>query len=103
MMRFAGHLFGVRGLESRQDYLYLDTDGTMKDARQQPEAYRAMEKMNAMAKEGLLSRSFMDMSAESSSTMLENDLGFIHYDRPDGTAHHKAGKRPHQHLYGTEQ
>ena len=27
MMRFAGHLFGVRGLESRQDYLYLDTDG----------------------------------------------------------------------------
>ena len=80
MMRFAGHLFGVRGLESRQDYLYLDTDGTMKDARQQPEAYRAMERMNAMAKEGLLSRSFMDMSAESSSTMLENDLGFMHYD-----------------------
>lgn len=68
MMRFAGHLFCVRRLESRQDYLYLDADGTMKDARQQPEAYRAMEKMNAMAKEGLLSRSFMDMSAESSST-----------------------------------
>ena len=80
MMRFAGHLFGVRGLESRQDYLYLDTDGKMKDARQQPEAYQAMEYMNAMAREGLLSKSFMDMSAESSSTMLENDLGFMHYD-----------------------
>ena len=80
LMRFAGHLFGVRGLESRQDYLYLDTDGVMKDARQQPESFRAMEYMNAMAREGLLSQSFMDMSAESSSTMLENDLGFMHYD-----------------------
>ena len=80
IMRFAGHLFGVRGLESRQDYLFLDTDGKMKDARQEVESYKAMERMNAMAKEGLLSKSFMDMSAESSATMLENDLGFMHYD-----------------------
>jgi putative aldouronate transport system substrate-binding protein len=26
MMRLAGHLFGVRGLESRQDYLYVSED-----------------------------------------------------------------------------
>ena len=38
MMRFAGHLFGVRGLESRQDYLYFDVDGSLKDARQNPES-----------------------------------------------------------------
>ena len=80
MMRFAGHLFGVRGLESRQDYLYLDVDGQLKDARQQADSYKAMERMNAMAKEGLISKSFLDMSAESSATMLENDLGFMHYD-----------------------
>ena len=80
IMRFAGHLFGVRGLESRQDYLFIDTDGTMKDARQQVETYKAIERMNAMAKEGLLSKSFMDTSTESSSTMLENDLGFMSYD-----------------------
>lgn len=80
MMRFAGHLFGVRGLESRQDYLYFGTDGKLHDVRQEKESYEAMEKMNAMAKEGLLSKSFMDMSAENSGTMLENDMGFMHYD-----------------------
>ena len=33
MFRFAGHLFGVRGLESRQDYLYVGEDGELHDAR----------------------------------------------------------------------
>jgi len=36
--------------------------------------------MNAMAQEGLISKSFIDMSEESTATMLENDLGFMHYD-----------------------
>ncbi len=80
IMRFTGNLFGVRGLESRQDYLYIDADGAMKDARQEVETYKAIERMSAMAKEGLLSKSFMDTSEESSSTMLENDLGFMSYD-----------------------
>lgn len=80
MYRFAGHLFGVRGLESRQDYLYLGTDGKLHDARQEPDTYKALERMNAMAREGLISKSFLDMSKESSSTMLENDMGFMHYD-----------------------
>ncbi len=80
MFRFAGTLFGVRGLESRQDYLYVGADGAMHDARQEPATYEAMERMHAMAEEGLLSKSFMDMSEENSGTMLENDLGFMHYD-----------------------
>ena len=80
MFRFAGTLFGVRGLESRQDYLYVGTDGAMHDARQEAETYEALERMHAMAEEGLLSKSFMDMSEENSGTMLENDLGFMHYD-----------------------
>ncbi len=80
MFRFAGMLFGVRGLESRQDYLYVGNDGAMHDARQEVETYEAMERMNGLAKEGLLSKSFMDMSQEDSGTMLENDLGFMHYD-----------------------
>ena len=33
MFRFAGVLFGVRGLESRQDYLYVGNDGKLHDAR----------------------------------------------------------------------
>nr|MBQ8244747.1 hypothetical protein [Oscillospiraceae bacterium] len=80
MVRFAGVLFGVRGLESRQEYLYVGNDGKLHDARQEVDTYKAMERMNAMAKEGLISKSFIDMSEESTATMLENDLGFMHYD-----------------------
>ncbi len=80
MFRFAGSLFGVRGLESRSDYLYVGNDNKLHDARQEPEAYAAMDRMHAMAEEGLISKSFIDSSKESSSTMLENDMGFMHYD-----------------------
>ena len=80
MFRFAGTLFGIRGLESRQDYLYIGTDGKLHDARTEAATFEAMEKMNDMAKEGLISKSFIDMSDEKTATMLENDLGFMHYD-----------------------
>ena len=80
LYRFAGILFGVRGLESRQDWLYFESDGTLKDARQDEETYLAMERMNALAQEGLISKSFIDSSNEKTSTMLENDLGFMSYD-----------------------
>ena len=80
MFRFAGVLFGVRGMESRQDYLYVGADGKLHDARQEVATYEALEKMNAMAQEGLISKSFIDGSKESSSTMLENDMGFMSYD-----------------------
>ena len=80
MFRFAGTLFGVRGLESRQDYLYIGTDGQLHDARQEVATYEALERMNTMAQEGLIAQAFMDMSKESTKTYLENDLGFMHYD-----------------------
>ena len=80
MFRFAGHLFGVRGMESRQDYLYVGTDGMLHDARQEADAYKALEKMNDMAKEGLISVAFKEMAGEKSSTYLENDNGFMSYD-----------------------
>ena len=80
MFRFAGTLFGVRGLESRQDYLYVGTDGKLHDARQEADTYEALERMNALAQEGLISTSFINNQSASSSTMLENDSGFMHYD-----------------------
>ncbi len=80
MFRFAGTLFGVRGLESRQDYLWIDTDGFLRDARQELDAYEAMGRMNMMTQEGLISKAFVEMAAESTATYLENDLGFMHYD-----------------------
>ena len=80
VFRFAGTLFGVRGLESRQDYLYIGTDGKLHDARQEEDTYIAIERMNAMAQEGLISSSFINNEASSTDKRLENDNGFMHYD-----------------------
>ena len=80
LVRFAGHLFGIRGLESRQDYLYFDADGSLKDARQNPETYKALERMNAIAKEGLISVNFMNTADGKTKQYLEHDSGFMHYD-----------------------
>ncbi len=80
LYRFAGHLFGVRGLESRQDFLYVDTDGKLKDARQEVATYEALDRMRDMALEGLISESFIKSQGENSGTMLENNLGFMSYD-----------------------
>jgi putative aldouronate transport system substrate-binding protein len=80
MFRFAGTLFGVRGLESRQDYLYVGTDGMLHDARQEAETYVALERMNAMVKEGLISSSFVKNETNKTETMLKTDAGFMHYD-----------------------
>ena len=82
MFRFAGTLFGVRGLESRQDYLYIGTDGKLHDARQEEDTYIALERMNAMAQEGLISASFIAGNDDAAKTenYLANDNGFMHYD-----------------------
>ena len=80
MFRFVGTLFGVRGLESRQDYLFVGTDGLLHDARQEADTYEALARMNAIAKEGLVSSSFMNMEDTDTATMLANDAGFMHYD-----------------------
>ena len=80
MFRFAGTLFGVRGLESRQDYLYVGHDGKLHDARQEEATYVALERMNAMAEEGLIASAFIENAAGKTETYLENDNGFMHYD-----------------------
>lgn len=80
MTRLAGHLFGVRGMESRQDFLYVGTDGELHDARQEVAAYEAMARMNAMAQEGLISTAFINAEEVKTDAYLEQDLGFMHYD-----------------------
>ena len=80
MFRFAGTLFGVRGMESRQDYLYVGTDGKLHDARQDAEAYAALEKLNDLVKEGLISQAFVNMEDVKTADYLDQDLGFMHYD-----------------------
>ena len=80
MFRFAGHLFGVRGMESRQDYLYFGADGKLYDARQEEPTYDALERMNNIAQEGLISVNFMNTADGKTKQYLENDSGFMHYD-----------------------
>ncbi|MCR5760444.1 MAG: hypothetical protein K6F82_00340 [Sphaerochaetaceae bacterium] len=80
MIRFASTLFGIRGLESRQDFLYFDADGNLRDARQDEKTYEAINRMRDLALEGLISKSFIDGSNEKSSTIIENDIGFMSYD-----------------------
>lgn len=80
LFRFAGSLFGVRGLESRQDYLYVGNDNKLHDARQEAATYDALQKMNDMASEGLIAKSFVDTAEVNSGKQLETDLGFMSYD-----------------------
>ncbi len=80
LYRLAGHLFGVRGMESRQDYLYFETDGKLHDARQEAVTFTALGRMHDLVAEGLISKAFVDAAEENSSTYLENDNGFMSYD-----------------------
>ncbi len=81
MFRFAATLFGVRGLESRKDYLYVGSDGALHDARMDQATYEALAKMNDMAKEGLIADSFLKQQADmKTDVQLQYDIGFMHYD-----------------------
>ncbi|MCR5143006.1 MAG: hypothetical protein K6C68_10885 [Ruminococcus sp.] len=80
LSRFAGSLFGVRGMESRLDYLYVGTDGELHDSRNEPETYEALSKMHDMAEEGLISQAFINQEDVNSEKYLTDDNGFMHYD-----------------------
>ncbi|MBQ1537187.1 MAG: hypothetical protein IIZ73_02560, partial [Ruminococcus sp.] len=80
LARFAGSLFGVRGMESRLDYLYVGTDGELHDSRNEPETYEALSKMHDMAEEGLISQAFINQEDVNSEKYLTDDNGFMHYD-----------------------
>ncbi|MBR6687565.1 MAG: hypothetical protein IKL77_02290 [Clostridia bacterium] len=79
LFRFAGSLFGVRGLESRHDYLYFDSEGMLHDARQEVATYEALERMNALKAEGLISADY-NVGKSTSTNYLEKDSGFMSYD-----------------------
>ncbi len=78
--RYGLETYGVRGGESRQDYLYIGTDGEMYDARQEAATYEALARMNAIAQEGLISEAFLNSEAVKSANYMEQDLAFLSYD-----------------------
>lgn len=80
LFRFAGTLFGVRGLESRKDYLYVGNDGELHDARMEAATYEAIERMNTLTKEGLISSDYISNAKTETKQLLQADSGFMHYD-----------------------
>ncbi len=80
MFRFAGTLFGIRGMESRLDYLYVGTDGELHDAREDTATYEALSKMHDMVTEGLISSAFVNEEDVNTEKYLSDDNGFMHYD-----------------------
>jgi putative aldouronate transport system substrate-binding protein len=79
-------IWGVRGLESRSDYLYVDQNGVLQDARVQDKTYYGLEKLNQLYKEQLILQDFNSVSATSGGKgdyrgdLLNNNLGFMSYD-----------------------
>lgn len=54
LLSFVGELYGVRGLESRNEFAYVDATGKLKDARTESASYDALNKFSALSKEGLV-------------------------------------------------
>ena len=86
LWRFAQD-FGVRGVESRNGYLYVGSDGTLKDCRDSDEFINAIEKLHQMYSEGLIAQNFDSQSGLSltkdggdARDLYNKDLGFAIYD-----------------------
>ncbi|MBR1954495.1 MAG: hypothetical protein IKC58_00040 [Clostridia bacterium] len=78
LYRFAGSLFGVRGMESRKDFLYFDSEGKLHSSRSEEATWVALERMNALVQEGLV-----DINTgkdHTSANFLANDAGIVSYD-----------------------
>lgn len=74
-------LFGVRGYESRHDWLYFDSEGNVVDARGQEDFSQAVSKLNELYREGLILQDFDNASHGTIyKTMYEQNLGFMIYD-----------------------
>ncbi len=58
MYRWAGHLWGVRGVESRCGYLYVGKDGKIHDARGDEEITTMLTYLNEIYDEGLILKDF---------------------------------------------
>lgn len=50
----AGELYGIRGMESRYEYTYLDAEGEIQDARLSAETYELVDNFSDFTAEGLL-------------------------------------------------
>lgn len=54
VVSWMGELYGLRGLESRYGYAYIDAEGLFNDVRGEENVYRAAKAFNAFYEEGLI-------------------------------------------------
>ena len=62
MYRWAGQLWGVRGVESRSGYLFVGKDGKIHDARGEEDTADLLENLNCLYQEGLIARNLHEIS-----------------------------------------
>lgn len=97
MFRLAA-IWGVRGLESRAEYLYVDKNGVLRDARNEADTRDALVRMNQLYKEGLICEKFDEKIGSGNwrtdlNTPKEgkDSLGFMTYDYNQTTVALNAG------------
>jgi len=73
-------LFGVRGYESRNDYLYFDSQGNLKDARAEMDWNEGINKLNQLYKENLILQNFDTHTETINKIMFQENKGFMMYD-----------------------
>ena len=105
MYRWAGQLWGVRGLESRSGYLFINSDGKIQDARGNEKTVQVLENLNALYKEGLILKDFETKIGYGTSNGKyaesivvggnANYSGFMEYDyaQTQGAWNDKAGSK----------
>lgn len=50
----AGELYGIRGMESRYEYMYVGADGSIKDPRLDADSYELVARLSKLTEEGLI-------------------------------------------------
>lgn len=77
-------IWGVRGYDSRNGYLYIDENGTLQDARVSEDMLDALEYMHQLYEEGLIANNYPNGQAtgqtEWRETVLNDNTGFMMYD-----------------------
>ena len=73
-------LFGVRGYESRNDYLYFDANGKVVDARGEEDYVAGINKLNELYQEGLILQNFDTYEGTINKDMYQKNRGFMLYD-----------------------
>ena len=73
-------LFGVRGNESRNEYLYFNAEGELVDARGEEDFAAAIDRLNDLYKEGLILQDYRTKEKKIGEAMYKSNLGFMLYD-----------------------